>query len=130
MAVDGNENMKPMKNKSIERIDPTVAQINAMAGAIKQEHRRSVYESRGMRAILDVFGTLDAAETLRMLAKAGYGEGCRLIPYRAIGTDHGLLLALRADSVRENEMQQEGALIALTETDLSAETGCGAVTGA
>ena len=83
----------------------------------------------GMRAILDVFGTSDAAETLRMLAKAGYGEGCRLIPYRAIGTDHGLLLALRADSVREHEMQLEGALIALTETDLSAETGCGAVTG-
>ena len=51
VAVDGNENMKPMKNKSIERIDPTVALINAMAGAIKLEPRRSVYESRGMRAI-------------------------------------------------------------------------------
>ncbi len=33
-AVDGNENIKPMKNKSIGRIDITVAWINAMAAAI------------------------------------------------------------------------------------------------
>lgn len=33
-AVDGNENIKPMKNKSIGRIDVTVAWINAMAAAI------------------------------------------------------------------------------------------------
>lgn len=34
VAVDGNENIKPMKNKSRERIDPTVALINAMATAM------------------------------------------------------------------------------------------------
>ena len=51
VAVDGNNNKKPMKNKSIERIDPTVALINAMAGAIKMEPRRSVYESRGLRTV-------------------------------------------------------------------------------
>ena len=84
----------------------------------------------GMRAIFDVFGVSDAAETLRMLAGAGYGDGFRLIPYRAIGTKHGLLLALRADSVRENDNALEGALVALTETELSEETGCGAVIGA
>lgn len=33
-AVDGNENMKPMKNRSIGRIDMTVAWIIAMATAM------------------------------------------------------------------------------------------------
>lgn len=84
----------------------------------------------GMRAVLDVFGVSDAAETLRMLANAGYSEGFRLIPFSAIGTKHGLLLALRADSVREGSKIAENALVAFTETDLSEETGCGAVIGA
>ncbi|GAE27018.1 phage terminase large subunit [Halalkalibacter wakoensis JCM 9140] len=34
VAVDGNENIKPMKNKSRERIDVTVALVNAMATAM------------------------------------------------------------------------------------------------
>lgn len=34
VAMDGNENIKPMKNKSRERIDVTVALINAMATAM------------------------------------------------------------------------------------------------
>ena len=52
IATDGNENIKPMKNRSIERIDPTVALINAAAGAIKLEQKTSVYERRGMRSLL------------------------------------------------------------------------------
>jgi phage terminase large subunit-like protein len=51
IAMDGNENIKPMKNKSIERIDPTVALVNAMAGAIRLEPKRSIYEERGMRSL-------------------------------------------------------------------------------
>lgn len=51
VAVDGNGNQKPMKNKSIERIDITVALINAAAGAIKMEPKRSVYEQRGLRTV-------------------------------------------------------------------------------
>ena len=51
VAIDGNGNQKPMKNKSIEKIDPTVALINAMSGAIKMEPRRSVYENRGLRVL-------------------------------------------------------------------------------
>jgi phage terminase large subunit-like protein len=38
VAIDGNENMKPMKNKSRDRIDPIVALINAMNIAISQEN--------------------------------------------------------------------------------------------
>ena len=44
-AVDGNENMKPMKNKSVGRIDITVAWINAMAAAmIKEEGVEDISE--------------------------------------------------------------------------------------
>ena len=50
-AIDGNENIKPMKNKSKDRIDLTVAWINAMAIAIRVE-KQNVYEVRGMRSLL------------------------------------------------------------------------------
>lgn len=53
VAVDGNENIKPMKNRSIDRIDLTVALINAMATAMIYENmEQSVYEIRGMRSLL------------------------------------------------------------------------------
>jgi phage terminase large subunit-like protein len=51
VATDGNENQKPMKNRSLERIDPTVALVDAMAGAIKLEPKRSIYEERGIRSL-------------------------------------------------------------------------------
>lgn len=52
IAVDGNENIKPMKNKSHERIDLTVALINAMATAMLfEEDIESVYDRRGLLSI-------------------------------------------------------------------------------
>ena len=39
-AVDGNENMKPMKNRSIGRIDITVAWIICMAAAIVARNQK------------------------------------------------------------------------------------------
>lgn len=51
VAQDGNENIKPMKNRSIERIDPMCALIDAMAAAVKLEPKRSVYEHRGLRIV-------------------------------------------------------------------------------
>lgn len=51
IAVDGNENVKPMKNKSKDRIDVIVALINAMARAMIVE-KTNVYEVRGMRSLL------------------------------------------------------------------------------
>lgn len=51
VAMDGNENMKPVKSKAIERIDPIVALINAISGAIRLEPQQSVYESRGLLMI-------------------------------------------------------------------------------
>lgn len=38
--VDGNENLKPMKNRSIGRIDMTVAWIIAMATAMVRQAAR------------------------------------------------------------------------------------------
>lgn len=49
VAIDGNENLKPHKGRSIDRIDPIVALIDAMAAAIKLESAQSVYEMRGIR---------------------------------------------------------------------------------
>jgi phage terminase large subunit-like protein len=51
IAIDGNENIKPMKNKSKDRIDVIVALINAMSVAIKMEESFNVYESRGMLSL-------------------------------------------------------------------------------
>ena len=48
---DGNENIKPMKNKAKGRIDPIVGLINAASAAIKLEQKRSVYEQRGIRTL-------------------------------------------------------------------------------
>lgn len=49
IAMDGNENIKPMKNRSLERIDLIVALINAMAAAMKLELKTCAYEDRGIR---------------------------------------------------------------------------------
>ncbi|QKS71915.1 terminase large subunit [Paenalkalicoccus suaedae] len=51
VAVDGNENVKPMKNKSHERIDLTVAMINAMATAMLEVNVDSIYDDRGIRVL-------------------------------------------------------------------------------
>ena len=50
IVIDGNENIKPMKNKSADRIDMMVALINAMNIAIRQEDETFIYNIRGMRA--------------------------------------------------------------------------------
>lgn len=51
VAMDGNENIKPHKGRSIDRIDPIVALINAMAAALRLEKKRSIYEGRGLRIL-------------------------------------------------------------------------------
>lgn len=42
VAVDGNGNIKPMKNKSIEKIDLMVAKINAMARAMHDVQKTDI----------------------------------------------------------------------------------------
>lgn len=49
--TDGNGNMKPMKNKSMEKIDPIVALISAMNAAFRLENKKSGYEEHGIRSV-------------------------------------------------------------------------------
>lgn len=49
VAVDGNENLKPHKARSVDRIDPVVALIDAMAAALRLENRQSAYDRHGLR---------------------------------------------------------------------------------
>jgi phage terminase large subunit-like protein len=51
IAIDGNENIKPMKNKSWERIDPIVALIDAASAATRLERVKSVYEDGDLLVI-------------------------------------------------------------------------------
>ena len=51
VIVDGNENLKPNKARSIDRIDPVVALINAMAAAIRLENKQNAYERHGVREL-------------------------------------------------------------------------------
>lgn len=48
---DENENIRPVKGKSIERIDGIVATINALDRAMRHEEKVFVYERRGMRIL-------------------------------------------------------------------------------
>lgn len=48
VKMDENENVRPVKSKSTERIDGIVALINAMARGILDEDTESVYETRGV----------------------------------------------------------------------------------
>lgn len=50
-AMDGNENIKPMKQKSFERIDPMCALIDAMSAAVRFEPKGSAYETHGIRTL-------------------------------------------------------------------------------
>lgn len=84
----------------------------------------------GLRQHLSLFGVADAAAALRTLAAAGYGTGFRLIPYSALGTKNGLLLALRPDRVEIDGKEIRDVLVALTEQALRNETGCSAILGA
>ena len=45
---DENDNIRPVKSKSTERIDGLVAMINAMSRAMLFEDTKSVYEDRGV----------------------------------------------------------------------------------
>jgi phage terminase large subunit-like protein len=49
VVMDGNENLKPHKARSIDRIDPVVALIDAMAAAIRLENKQSAYDRHGIR---------------------------------------------------------------------------------
>ncbi len=61
----------------------------------------------------------DPARVLEDLAEKGFGTRLRLLPYRAVGVECGMLLALRLDSARVGERDYGGILAALSPNRVS-----------
>lgn len=57
------------------------------------------------------------------------GRRWRLLPYRAVGVSHGLLLAVRVDRAQVGEERLEGLLVALSPTSVSDGGGYNALMG-
>ena len=111
----GNRLRDPMTNESV---------------AVVEYPRIRALLPRELRAVLDVCGVEDAPGTLRLLHTAGLQEGFHLLPFSAVGTQRGLLLALRAEQIQAGDKVLEQPLLALTQGGLADKTGCGAVIGA
>ena len=78
-----------------------------------------VAEGERCKTLLPLDVPLDRpAEALARLGEAG-ARGWRLLPYRAVGVDCGLLLAVRADSVSVGTQNCGRMLVALSPTPVS-----------
>ena len=69
----------------------------------------------------------DPAEGLRLLRLVCPEQAAVLVPYRAVGTAGGLLLALRMDRITENGALCPARLVAFSPTPLSDGGGCEAL---
>ena len=72
----------------------------------------------------------DPAALMERLAAEGWRSRCRLLPYRAVGVEHGLLLALRLDGAKVGGREWEGLLLALSPTPVTDGGGYSALIGA
>ena len=70
-------------------------------------------------AALDSEALSRPVECLSQLQKLSPGLRVRLLPYRAVGTDSGLLAAVQMDSVLCEGRDCPGRLVALSPTPLS-----------
>ena len=77
----------------------------------------------GPEALRDPVGALERLE------RAGEGRRFRLLPYQAVGVEHGLLLALRLDRAQVGTEDYGGILVALSPTRLSDGGGYSALVG-
>ena len=68
-------------------------------------------------------------EALERLDRRGWGGRCRLLPYRAVGVECGMLLALRLDGARVGTEDYGKLLLALSPTPLSDGGGYSALIG-
>lgn len=71
----------------------------------------------------------DPAGGLKRLGKGPWRGKYRLLPYRAVGVDRGLLLAVRADSLELNGRAKGPVLVALSPTPVSDGGGYRALIG-
>ena len=88
-----------------------------------------VAEGERCRALLPMALPLDRpVEALSMLGRAGV-KGWRLLPYRAVGVERGMLLAVKADSVTVGTENFGRLLVALSPTPVSDGGGYQALIG-
>ena len=79
-----------------------------------------VCELAALESVLpaEIFGVLrdapDGAAALESLAERGLGRGFRLVPFRSLGTDCGLLPAFRPDEVYIEGKRRRDVLLAVT----------------
>ena len=94
-----------------------VAEGEATAGLFPPEHR----PERG--------DLLDPAGGLARLGTGEWRRRLRLLPYRAVGVDRGLLLAVRADGLELDGVARGPVLVALSPTPVSDGGGYRALIG-
>lgn len=91
-----------------------------------------VAEGRSLKALLPdslLSGLEQPAETMARCADPVWRQRLRLLPYRAVGVRHALLLAVRADMVRVDGREYGGLLVALSPTPVSDGGGYRALFG-
>lgn len=89
-----------------------------------------VAEARALRPLLP--DEIDPAQPVASLARLRDGElkkRFRLLPYRAVGVENGLLLAVRSDQVTIGKRRWSGLLVALSPTPVSDGGGYQALIG-
>ena len=74
---------------------------------------------RSVQPLLSETAFSDPAQLLEQLHQAAPELQLRLIPYRAVGVAHAMLLAVRCDEIVIGKKQQPGALAAFSPTELS-----------
>ena len=89
-----------------------------------------VVEASALQRILP--GEIDPADpvgTLERLGDESLKKRCRLLPYRAVGVENGMLLAIRTDTVTFKKREWKGLLVALSPTPVSDGGGYQALIG-
>jgi stage II sporulation protein GA (sporulation sigma-E factor processing peptidase) len=83
-----------------------------------------------VRGLFDAKTVSEPAELMEILSGTEYAVRFRLIPFRTVGTESGLLIAFRPDSVEIAGKLKKGMLIALSSHELSEGAGYCALVGA
>ncbi len=81
------------------------------------------------RALVDVSALRDPTRVMEQLYEVGQSGRFRLVPYRAVGVDSGLLLAYKPDHVRVGKRIRHDLLLAVAPTRLSDGAAFSAVVG-
>lgn len=88
-----------------------------------------VAEGDCCKALLPMLLPLDRpVDAISVLGSQGI-KGFRLLPYRAVGVEHGMLLAVKADNVRVGKQDFGSILVALSPTPVSDGGGYQALIG-